>query len=394
MDAKARIRDVKRQISHRESELQAHIVAVRQVSLSETQLTGLPVCFNTAARGSAIDIDNLDRIAQLAERSLTEEMKLLAEQRTVLIRAIEDQFALFRRQWPMDASELDSTLASAQEFFAKLRRLETDRLPDYEQRFFDLLRNQSHQNLAALSTHLTQAAKTIREKLEIVNESLARARFNAGTYLKIAPSDRNIEEVRQFRQDIQSALSHAWTGNRDEAEARFMVLRGLVERLASQEPEAKRWRNLVLDVRQHSDFIGREYDEQGAEIEVYRGGSGKSGGQRQKLATTCLAAALRYQLASEPDEPPTYAAVVLDEAFDKADNEFTALAMGIFVQFGFQMIVATPLKSVMTLEPFIGGACFVDIKDRRYSSILMIEYDDEARRLRLTAKEEPHAAVA
>jgi hypothetical protein len=28
-------------------------------------------------------------------------------------------------------------------------------------------------------------------------------------------------------------------------------------------------------------------------VEVYRGGSGKSGGQGQKLATTCLAAALR-----------------------------------------------------------------------------------------------------
>ena len=147
-------------------------------------------------------------------------------------------------------------------------------------------------------------------------------------------------------------------------------------------------------MRQHADFFGREFDEQGNEVEVYRGGSGKSGGQRQKLATTCLAAALRYQLAGDAGEPPTYAPVVLDEAFDKADNEFTALAMKIFVQFGFQMIVATPLKSVMTLEPFIGGACFVDIRDRKHSSILMIEYDEESRRLRLPVKEAPNAAFA
>jgi uncharacterized protein YPO0396 len=200
--------------------------------------------------------------------------------------------------------------------------------------------------------------------------------------------------VRKFRQDIQASLSHAWTDNREEAESRFIVLRGLVTRLASQQPADKNWRNLVLDVRQHADFIGREYDEQGNDVEIYRGGSGKSGGQRQKLATTCLAAALRYQLAGEADEPPTYAPVVLDEAFDKADNEFTALAMDIFVQFGFQMIVATPLKSVMTLERFIGGACFIDIKDRKHSSVLMIEYDEESRRLRLNPKEAPHAAVA
>jgi hypothetical protein len=37
----------------------------------------------------------------------------------------------------------------------------------------------------------------------------------------------------------------------------------------------------------------------------------------------------------------------------------------------------------MTLEPFIGGACFVHIKDRKSSSILTIEYDTSARRLLL-----------
>jgi uncharacterized protein YPO0396 len=75
--------------------------------------------------------------------------------------------------------------------------------------------------------------------------------------------------------------------------------------------------------------------------------------------------------------------VVLDEAFDKADNEFTALAMNIFASFGFQMIVATPLKSVMTLEPFIGGACFVHISERRNSTVLNIEYDAARQRLKL-----------
>jgi uncharacterized protein YPO0396 len=129
-------------------------------------------------------------------------------------------------------------------------------------------------------------------------------------------------------------------------------------------------------------------------VEVYRSGAGKSGGQRQKLAATCLAAALRYQLGSNEQGTPGYAPVVLDEAFDKADNEFTAMAMNIFVNFGFQMVVATPLKSVMTLEPFIGGACFVEIRERRRSSVLLIEYDGERQRLKLpeSARREEAAA--
>lgn len=52
------------------------------------------------------------------------------------------------------------------------------------------------------------------------------------------------------------------------------------------------------------------------------------------------------------------------------------------------MIVATPLKSVMTLEPFIGGACFVDIRDRRVSGVLMIEFDDVRQRLKAGVRQE------
>ena len=80
-------------------------------------------------------------------------------------------------------------------------------------------------------------------------------------------------------------------------------------------------------------------------------------------------------------------------AFDKADNEFTALAMNIFTNFGFQMVVATPLKSVMTLEPFIGGACFVDISDRRVSGVLLIEYDGDRQRLKLPEHAREEAGV-
>jgi uncharacterized protein YPO0396 len=338
-------------------------------------------------------LENLDGLAHEVDRALSEEQRALADTRNKLTNSIEKRFAEFQRRWRMDAGDLDNTLASARDYFAKLKRLEVDRLPDYEQRFFDLLRTQSHQNLASLSTHIAQARKTIFDRLELVNQSLSQAEFGRGTYLRIDASDRNLDDVRQFKQEIQRALSHAWTDDREQAEERFLILRGLVDRLGSQEPEQKRWRALVLDVRQHVEFIGRELDAEGRQVEVYQGGSGKSGGQRQKLATTCLAAALRYQLGGDDHGVPRYAPVVLDEAFDKADNEFTALAMNIFAEFGFQMIVATPLKSVMTLEPFIGGACFVDIAERRHSGVLMIEYDSERQRLKLPERSHDEASA-
>jgi len=348
-------------------------------------------------QSDAVGLESLDKVATAVERGLNAEIGEIRDGIGQCEKEVETRFADFKRQWPMDAGDMDPSLASAPDFFAKLVRLETDGLPAYEQRFFELLQNQSHQNLAALSTYLNDARKAILERMDLVNDSLGQVPFNQSanqrTYLHIDASDRQLAEVREFKQEIQQALSHAWTEDREFAEARFLALRRLVDRLASQDPQQRRWRETVLDVRQHVEFIGRETDESGVEVEIYRSGAGKSGGQRQKLATTCLAAALRYQLGGNDHGVPMYAPVVLDEAFDKADNEFTALAMNIFTNFGFQMVVATPLKSVMTLEPFIGGACFVDISERRVSGVLLIEYDGDRQRLKLPEHAQQEASV-
>lgn len=334
--------------------------------------------------GLALRLENLDALASDVSDALANEVIEIDKAISECERFIQGRFVEFKSSWPADAADMDTTIASAPDYFAKLQRLETDGLPAYEERFFELLNSQSHQNLAALSRYLSQARKEILERMDVVNESLAKAPFNVGTYLRIDVNDRQLEPVREFKRGIQDAISNALSDDRQAAEGRFVALRELVDRLASQDPEQRRWRDLVLDVRLHVEFVGREIDESGREVEIYRSGAGKSGGQRQKLATTCLAAALRYQLGSSDQGVPVYAAVVLDEAFDKADNEFTALAMNIFAEFGFQMIVATPLKSVMTLEPFIGGACFVQIADRRTSGVLLIEYDIEQKKLQLS----------
>lgn len=337
-----------------------------------------------AAIGKELTLENIDHVTGLVERGINAELSALDSRLGDLRNAIVQRFAEFNRLWPAVAGGLDATLASAEDYLAKLKRLEDDNLPAYEDRFFNLLREQSDQNLTLLAAKLDEERSAIRTRMELVNESLRTAPFNSGTHLVIDTTEKSLEDVRLFRASLRESLSHSFSNDRDLAEERFKALAALVKRLASQETVDKNWRNLVLDVRQHVEFVARELDEADLEVEVYRSGAGKSGGQRQKLAATCLAAALRYQLGGQDRALPSYSTVVLDEAFDKADAEFTAMAMNIFKTFGFQMIVATPLKSVMTLEPFIGGACFVHIKDRKKSAVIPIEYDGETQRLKLT----------
>lgn len=344
----------------------------------------------------ALDLSTLDAVTLQVVRSIDKEKEGLDGQIHEHTKVIERQFQTFVTTWPAEAGGLDPTMASADDFFAKLKRLKQDGLPDFEERFLRLLREQSDQNLTRLSTQLDQERKAIRDRMDLVNESLETAPFGPGTHLVIETHDRMLADVLAFKQNLKDALSHSFSLDEEVAEERFKVLNDLVKRFSSQETVDRNWRALVLDVRQHVEFVARELDESGIEIEVYRSGAGKSGGQRQKLAATCLAAALRYQLGGQDRALPTFSTVVLDEAFDKADAEFTAMAMNIFKTFGFQMIVATPLKSVMTLEPFIGGACFIHIRDRKYSAAIPIDYDDDTQRLKWKPddNDDPETATA
>lgn len=373
---------VARRLAERERKYDGLRPDLLAYALTPHQQEGLAARFGRAS--AELTLDNLAGASSQVERALNAEDRELSARITASQQAMERRFAEFVRTWPAEAGGLDASVASAPDFFAKLVRLETDGLPQYESRFLALLREQSDQNLTRLATQLDYERKAIRDRMGLVNDSLAGAPFNRGTHLVIETQDKLLADVVAFKQKLKASLSHSLSADPALAEQRFGVLHALVKRFASQETADRNWRALVLDVRQHVEFVARELDQDGLEVEVYRSGAGKSGGQRQKLAATCLAAALRYQLGGQDRAMPQFSTVFLDEAFDKADAEFTTMAMNIFRNFGFQMIVATPLKSVMTLEPFIGGACFIHIKDRKVSYAVEMPYDRLTRRLQRT----------
>lgn len=329
------------------------------------------------------NLDNLDRLAsdvkdQIGKDERSVQSRVAEAQNTML-----NHFRDYIREWPAKAANLDASVNSAEEFFVILGNLERDGLPQYEERFLQFLKEQSTRGLLTLANQLSKEHKAIKARLSDVNESLATAPFNRGTHLVIEAKDKQLPDVMQFRTDLRDASTNLLTDNDlAEAERRYGLLNSIVSKLESPEAAAKRWREVCLDVRQQVEFIIREVDDaNNHEIEVYRSGAGKSGGQRQKLTATILAAALRYQLGGKNTGLPMFSTVFMDEAFDKADSEFTDMAINIFKTFGFQLVVATPLKSVMTLEPYIGGACFVHIENRKNSRIVPVTYVEGAKKL-------------
>lgn len=337
-----------------------------------------------------VKLKELEKCVFRIADQIHEEKDAYSNRVTVAEGGVTSRFEIFLLKWPKETESLDAKLESAGDFFKKLNRIETDGLPRHEKRFRELLETQSLQHFADLNLEMRQARQDILQRMETVNESLATAPFSrlaeGDSHLRIEVKDLKIKEVEDFRRQVGELIQGAWEGELtdDDAEKRYKLISELVRKLdpaQTTEKQAELWRLTVLDVRRHVAFTASELNDEGEILETYFSGSGKSGGQRQKLTTTCLAAALRYQLGSIDNGLPAFAPVILDEAFDKADSEFTDISMNIFNRFGFQMIVATPEKSVVTLEPYIGGAFYVVMEGRRNSSGLSVSYDDKTGRL-------------
>jgi uncharacterized protein YPO0396 len=319
------------------------------------------------------------RFTQVITGTIDQLKEQLVQTRSLIT---EDQ-RKFRDRWGQVAADLVAEFDYVTEYFAFLDQILQDGLPRFEEKFRDLLAEQTDNNFAKLLTQLSDERRDIRGRMANVNEGLRLVPFNRrlGTYLVIDPKDAPDQRVREFQQRLRDAMNNSLGGDLADAEQRFREMETLVKDLSSR--ENLDWQKHVLDVRHHVNFRAIELDAAGLEVNVYDSGAGKSGGQRQLLSATVLAAALAYQMGGTERTPPVFSTVVLDEAFEKADSNFTHDALNIFKTLGFQLILATPGKHVETIQTFIGSASVISIKERTASSAAPIEYLSSEHRLDL-----------
>lgn len=321
--------------------------------------------------------DNIDRALAEVTRAINEENRNAQQRLAAADGSIVRILSRYLARWEARAGELRPEPEFADDALAVLARLRRDGLPQYENRFFELLNEQSTRNLGELALTIRRAPNEIRSRIDPVNQSLRDSPFDTDRWLKIQVKERRSVVAAEFLEQLTAVATGAWAEeDRDAGEQRFLQMSAILERLGSREPADRRWRDRVLDTRLHVGFIGVEFDETGEAANYHDSSAGLSGGQAQKLVFFCLAAALRYQLTPDGSGLPQYGTVILDEAFDRADAAYTRRALDVFTQFGFHLVLATPLKLLQTLEDYIGGAATVSISDGRTSSIDLIEWAD------------------
>ena len=280
-----------------------------------------------------------------------------------IVRAAE----AFLREWPEAAANLSATVEYASDLVSIHQSLVEHGLASTQQRFRQLITTDISHSVSNLYKEIGDTNKRITQGIAEVNTGLRRVDFNEGTYLQIAQLHNPTDESREFGKIVDAMIRDApaaKSGDGAVLARQFYRIRGLVARLTGTDAENRRWCDNVLDVRNSYTFYGKELSLDAAPddppVHTYRNTASNSGGEQEKLVAFCLAAALSFSLSHGEDHRPGFAPLMLDEAFSKSDETFSSQSLRAFEQFGFQLIIAAPIRMVGIVEPFIGQVILVD----------------------------------
>lgn len=290
----------------------------------------------------------------------------------------------YRTAYPMDTQEVDASVNAANDYRAMLTTLEEDGLPQFEQRFKDMLNENIINEIANFQSHLRREELDIRERIDEINRSLEEIDYYPGRFIQLEAQSSGDGEINIFRNDLKACTEGSLTGNQDEqyAESKFLQVRKIIERFRGRDgiSEAdKRWTHKVCDVRNWFVFSASErWREDNSEHEHYSDSGGKSGGQKEKLAYTVLAASLAYRFGLEwgVTRSRSFRFVVIDEAFGRGSDESARYGLELFRKLNLQLLIVTPLQKIHIIEPYVASVGFVHNDQGRESMLRCLSIEE------------------
>ena len=300
----------------------------------------------------------------------------------------------FKEEFRLETAEVDAGIEAGFEYRAMLDRLKADDLPRFEARFKELLNENTIREVANFQSQLARERETIRERIDRINESMGQIDYNPGRYIRLEARPAPDPDIRDFQAELRACTEGALTGSDDAqySETKFLQVKSIIERFRGRDGRSeldRRWTARVTDVRSWFVFAASErWREDDAEHEHYSDSGGKSGGQKEKLAYTILAASLAYQFGLGWSEvrSRSFRFVVIDEAFGRGSDESTQYGLELFSKLNLQLVIVTPLQKIHVIEPFVAGVGFVHNENGRESRLRNLsirEYREEKERARL-----------
>ncbi|MDD1606927.1 MAG: ATP-dependent exonuclease SbcCD, C subunit-like protein [Methylococcaceae bacterium] len=336
-----------------------------------------------------MSIDNCDKHQKEMRDWLQKKMDADNQKLRGLSERVITQMQRYKDEYSLESRDVDASLESAAEFSEMLTKLEKEDLPRHEQKFHSMLKEGTIQKIAMFRANLEKEQDNIKEKIAKINQSLNAINYNdnEGTFIILLAENSNDEEIRSFQQDLKACLTDALSEDDNlYDEHKFHQVKKIIDRFSGRESLTdvdKKWTRKVTDVRNWFVFSASErWREDNTEKEYYSNSAGKSGGQKEKLAYTILAAALAYQFGLHWGETQSrsFRFVMIDEAFGRGSDESARYGLELFSKLNLQLLIVTPLQKIHIIENYVKSVNFVHNEGGKNSmlrNLTLSEYQQE-----------------
>ena len=257
-------------------------------------------------------------------------------------------------------------------------------MPRFHRQFKTYLNQNTVRDIAGFQSQLNKQAAVIKDRIATINDSLVDVDYNPGRYIRLEAQLTPNTEIRDFRAELRACTDDAVSGETTDqySEQKFLQVSRIIERFKGREGQTdtdRKWTRYVTDVRNWYIFTASErWRADDTEYEHYTDSAGKSGGQKEKLAYTILAASLAYQFKLEwgAVKSRTFRFTVIDEAFGRGSDESTRFALELFQRLGLQLLIVTPLQKIHVIEPYVSAVGFVDNPSSRHSRLQTLTIEE------------------
>lgn len=328
-------------------------------------------------------ITSIDKELQDTIERMYQERKSNTDRRESLGNSIVGKMTQYKDTYREETIDMVAEIKSIPEFVEVYNKLKDENLPKYEDNFRKELREHTIQSIATFSSKLEYEVKNIEKNIRVINKFLYDLEYNPGTYIELRSDKAPENDIKEFKAELKDCLSET-LGNEDVYnEERFHKVRRLLDKFKSADTADNNWTNRVIDVRNWLIFSAAEKSHaDNSEKEFYSDSSGKSGGQKEKLAYTILASALAYRFGPAGNQPVSnsFRFVIIDEAFGRSSDESARYGLELFKKLNLQLLIVTPLQKINVVEDYINFVHLISNDNGEYSrtrDITIQEYKKE-----------------
>jgi uncharacterized protein YPO0396 len=323
-----------------------------------------------------LTIANAFMVEHRVEKTVGDKLIALENERGKVVAAIVRLMGAFLGEFP----DLKTDLHAGEEFITEFLRFEEavrrDDLPRYDQKFQELMSRDVLVHVVKFQDALDGHCEEMQIKIGHLNTALRSIEYSPRTYISIRATQTQDSDIRSFRARLKGCLDYGLAPDIAARETAFQRISDLID-LFREKPD---WTTKVTDTRNWLAFAVEERDrETGKQENIYEDTSGKSGGQKAKLAFTILASAVAYQygIAKDRQNPQSFRFVVVDEMFSRSDETNSRYALQLFAQFHLQLLIVCPFDArARVVEQFVSNYHLTLNPTTQYSTVRTVSVEE------------------